>query len=94
MPALLRAEGFVNIDVEERTIPLGSWAGQDGTDARDNCIGVFKGMKTPILNSGGLGYVESEEAFDHLLDAVEKEWDATQGATIKFNIISGQKPSV
>ncbi|KAH8113562.1 S-adenosyl-L-methionine-dependent methyltransferase [Phellopilus nigrolimitatus] len=92
IPDLLRAAKFVNVRVEKRTIPLGSWAGKYGTDARDDFMGIFRGMKTPILNSGGLGFVETEEAFDCLLDELEKEWDNTRGAEFDFHIICAQKP--
>ncbi|PSR73743.1 hypothetical protein PHLCEN_2v10433 [Hermanssonia centrifuga] len=89
---LLREAGFIAIYEEERSIPLGKWGGQDGIDSRDNFIGVFRGMKTPILNAGGLGFVQTEGEFDSLLDAVEQEWDETSGAEIKFSIIYATKP--
>ncbi|KAH9934317.1 uncharacterized protein B0H18DRAFT_869763 [Fomitopsis serialis] len=92
IPDMLRDLGFVNICVEERTIPLGSWAGDVGVAARDNFMGVFRGMKTPILNAGGLGVVGSEAEFDELLDSVENEWNETVGAEIRFYIFSAQKP--
>ncbi|THG96862.1 hypothetical protein EW026_g5044 [Hermanssonia centrifuga] len=89
---LLREAGFIAIYEEERSIPLGKWGGQDGIDGRDNFIGVFRGMKTPILNAGGLGFVQTEGEFDSLLDAVEQEWDETSGAEIKFSVIYATKP--
>ncbi|KAH9934326.1 uncharacterized protein B0H18DRAFT_1082848 [Fomitopsis serialis] len=92
IPDMLRDLGFVHVSVEERTIPLGSWAGDVGVGARNNFIGVFRGMKTPILNAGGLGVVDSEAEFDSLLDGVEMEWNETVGAEIRFYVFSAQKP--
>ncbi|KAI5117083.1 hypothetical protein M0805_009487 [Coniferiporia weirii] len=92
LPSLLRKAGFVNITVETRSIPLGAWAGQQGLEARDNFISVFRAMKTPILKSGGFGYVDSEEDFDWLIDALEKEWDETKGAEKKAQIVYAQRP--
>ena len=92
VPLLLEEAGFVNITVEKRSIPLGSWAGQPGCDGRDNFINVFKGMKTPILRSGGLGLVNSEAEFDKLIDSTEDEWNRTEGSEIDFYIFVAQKP--
>ncbi|KAF9563390.1 S-adenosyl-L-methionine-dependent methyltransferase [Agrocybe pediades] len=93
IPAMLEQAGFVNISVQERSIPLGKWAGNHGADGAANFIGVFRAMKTPILKAGGLGFVQSEAEFDTLLDKVEREWDQTKGAEIKFYIFSAQKAS-
>ncbi|EED80711.1 predicted protein [Postia placenta Mad-698-R] len=92
IPALLRNAGFINVYTEERAIPVGEWAGEVGIDGRDNFIGVFRGMKTPILNAGGLGYVSTEGELDVLLNDVQKEWDVTEGAEFKFFIFYAQKP--
>ncbi|KAH9934364.1 S-adenosyl-L-methionine-dependent methyltransferase [Fomitopsis serialis] len=94
IPDVLREVGFTDVFVEERTMPMGRWAGQPGIDARNNFLGVFRGMKTPILNGGGYGFVASETEFDALLDEVEREMDETPGAEIKFYIICARKPSL
>ncbi|KAF8164766.1 hypothetical protein B0H34DRAFT_686476 [Crassisporium funariophilum] len=91
IPSMLRQAGFMNIHVEERSIPLGKWAGQHGVNGATNFIGVFRAMKTPILKSGGLGMVKTEDEFDCLLNEVEREWDDTPGAEIKFYIFYAQK---
>lgn len=91
LPKVLEERGFTNISVEERFIPLGSWAGPRGCQARDNYLGAFRGMKTPVLRSGGFGFVNSEEEYDTMLADLEKEWDTTEGADIEFYIIYAQK---
>ncbi|KIJ40420.1 hypothetical protein M422DRAFT_173752 [Sphaerobolus stellatus SS14] len=92
IPQMLSNAGFIEIKTEVKTIPLGRWAGQTGIDGRDNFMGVFRGMKTPVLKMGGLGFVQSEAEFDRLLDEVEVEWDATPGSEIEFFIFTAQKP--
>lgn len=92
LPKLVEEAGFQNIRVEKRLIPLGRWAGPQGRDASDNFLGVFAGMKTPILRSGGFGMVSTEKEFDELIEAVRKEWDEYEGAEIAFHILYAQKP--
>lgn len=91
LPKMLEEGGFKNVAVETRSIPLGSWAGQMGCQGRDNFMEVFRGMKTPILRSGGLGFVSSEKEYDALMDSLEAEWDVTEGAEFDFHIMYGQK---
>ncbi|KAF8816528.1 hypothetical protein BYT27DRAFT_7182104 [Phlegmacium glaucopus] len=91
IPNMLRQTGFVNIHIEERSIPLGKWAGEQGVNGAKNFIGVFRAMKTPILKAGGLGLVHSEAEFDNLLSKVEREWDETPGAEIRFYTFYAQK---
>ncbi|OBZ66959.1 hypothetical protein A0H81_13343 [Grifola frondosa] len=94
LPKMLETAGFVDVSVEERKVPLGHLGGQDGVDARNNFMGVYRGMKTPILKAGGLGFVSSEAEFDEMMDAMEKEWDDTPGAEFNFFIIYARKPRV
>ncbi|EED77791.1 predicted protein, partial [Postia placenta Mad-698-R] len=84
IPIWMREAGFTNIHVEERAVPLGQWAGQLGVDGSNDIISIFRGMKTPILNAGGLGLVSSEEEFDGFLDDLEKEWDETEESLVLF----------
>ncbi|KAF8797800.1 S-adenosyl-L-methionine-dependent methyltransferase [Phlegmacium glaucopus] len=91
IPNMLRQTGFVNIHIEERSIPLGKWAGEQGVNGAKNFIGVFRAMKTPILKAGGLGLVHSEAEFDNLLSNVQREWDETPGAEIRFYVFYAQK---
>ncbi|KLO06587.1 hypothetical protein SCHPADRAFT_923144 [Schizopora paradoxa] len=86
---LVEQGNFTNVTVESRLIPL---SGTIGRDARINWIGVTRGMKTPVLRSGGFGFVSSEEEFDALIDDVEKEWESTDGAAIEYHVICAQKP--
>lgn len=88
LPKLVEEGGFSNISVETRKLPV---SGLKGRGARENWIQGFRGLKTPVLGAGGLGFVNSEAEFDALIDGVEKEWEATEGAEINFHIICAQK---
>lgn len=92
LPKMLAEAGFVDVHVEERVIPTGKWAGQDGIEGREDLIGIWKGMKIPVLNGGGFGYIRSEEEYDNLLEAVAKEWDDNPGSSAKIITVYAQKP--
>jgi hypothetical protein len=92
LPNFLKEAGFINIVIEAQDIPLGAWGGEAGCEGRDNFMGVFRGMKTPILKSGGLGIVDSEAALDAVYDSAEQEWNEHHGAALTFYIVHAQKP--
>lgn len=83
---------FINITTEKRSVPIGAWAGQPGIDGRNNLIAVFRAMKTAILQSEGLGSIITEDELDQLIDAMEKEWDETEGAEMEIYIVYAQRP--
>ncbi|KZT21552.1 S-adenosyl-L-methionine-dependent methyltransferase [Neolentinus lepideus HHB14362 ss-1] len=91
LPKMLEETGYKNVRVEEYKLPAGRWAGQEGIDVRDNFISVFRGMKTPILKAGGLGYVNSEEEYDQWMDDMAKEWDDMEGTTVDICVCYAQK---
>ncbi|THH06580.1 hypothetical protein EW145_g3979 [Phellinidium pouzarii] len=92
LPELLRKAKFDNVRVEKRSVPIGSWAGQSGVDFKRNLITASRALKTVVMKAGGLGFVETEEAFDQLMDDLEKEWDETEGAEMAIHIVYGQRP--
>ncbi|XP_006458605.1 hypothetical protein AGABI2DRAFT_176878 [Agaricus bisporus var. bisporus H97] len=92
LPEFLKQSGFVDIHEDTRGTPLGTWANQDGIDAKDNLLGVLRGLKTPILKGGGYGVVESEVEYDELLKEIEKEMDATPGSTALWTMFWARKP--
>jgi len=91
-PHMLKEVGFVNIKTIDRSVPLGKWAGKHGEDGRDNLAGLYKGMKTPVLNAGGFSIVNSEEEYDSLIDEVAKECDERIGSQMHFITCWAQKP--
>ena len=75
LPVILKEEGFVNIRVERRTIPLGAWAGDQGRDSSEN-LGVFyRAIKEKMVRLGDMG---SEEQLEGMIEAVQRERDATR----------------
>ena len=90
IPALLRDTGFANVNTKACEISLGKWAGNDGVEARDNCIGLYRGMKDPVVKV--MGILSSSE-FDALIDDMEREWDNNQGSKVRYNVFYAQKPA-
>ncbi|KAJ3575571.1 hypothetical protein NP233_g1001 [Leucocoprinus birnbaumii] len=77
LPGWLQQAGFVDIHSVEGKYPVGKWAGVDGEHARIGLAGFFRGLKTPILSRGGLGFVETEEEYDAVIDDFERLCDET-----------------
>jgi len=92
IPAMLSDAGFVNIQMVEHSPCIGKWGGEDGIINRDNHLGVFRGIKTPVLQAGGFGYVSSEAEYDTLLEGTRKEWDEIPGTRKKFTMFWARKP--
>lgn len=92
IPEMLSNAGFINIQVDPRSTPLGEWAGEHGKQSRDNMISLFRGMKSRVLDDGGYGLLQSEEDFDRLVHDVEKEWDETPGSRNFWIVYNAQKP--
>jgi SAM-dependent methyltransferase len=95
---MLEEAGFVDIRRESGMPRMGKWAGEDGIDNRVNHVGVFKGIKTPVLEAGGYGQVTSEEEYDALLEGLAREWDETPsagspGTEKEFRIFWARKPT-
>ncbi|KAF8993366.1 hypothetical protein BDQ17DRAFT_1368401 [Cyathus striatus] len=68
------------------------WAGEEGIVGRNNLMTLWRGVKVPILDNGGFGFVNSEEEMDQLLDDLEKEMDETEGAKVDWITFYAQKP--
>ncbi|PBK66258.1 hypothetical protein ARMSODRAFT_890771, partial [Armillaria solidipes] len=51
LPDMLSREGFINVHSETRALPVGAWAGADGTELRDNLATVYSAMRGPIFEA-------------------------------------------
>lgn len=91
IPVLMKAVGFVDIQVEERLTPLGAWNGEFGRKSADNTIAVFRGLKVAVLKLGGLGIVRDGEEYDALTDEAEREWAAGPSANVCWYVTVGRK---
>jgi hypothetical protein len=89
LPALLEEAGFVNIRTEERPA---SMYGEDGAGMRDNVHKVLMGMKKPVMDAGGMGFVNSREEYEDLTNATITEWSETPAAVTHPFMVYAQKP--
>jgi ubiquinone/menaquinone biosynthesis C-methylase UbiE len=94
IPKMLEEAGFVDIRSESRMQLMGKWAGEIGIANATNHVGVLRGIKTPVLEAGGFGYVTSEAEYDELISGLEKEWNEIPGSEKEFVIIWARKPLV
>ncbi|PCH34873.1 S-adenosyl-L-methionine-dependent methyltransferase [Wolfiporia cocos MD-104 SS10] len=92
IPKMLHDAGFVDLQVEEYMIPLGSWAGQVGIESRDDMVMTFRNVKKHVLDGGGFGFVQSEEEYDAAVDSMREEWDTIDGSHIILHVFYAQKP--
>lgn len=88
IPDLLHEAGFVGTGTREYEISVGKWAGKEGVEARENFIGVHRGVKHPVMNEMSM----SSPDFDSLINEMEQEWDGMPGSKIMFNVFYAQKP--
>ncbi|KXN83955.1 Demethylmenaquinone methyltransferase [Leucoagaricus sp. SymC.cos] len=93
LPRWLSEAGFTDIHSVEGKYPLGKWAGPDGVYARIGLIGFLRGLKTPILSRGGLGFAETEEEYDAIVDDFERLCDETPDTFGKNYTIYARKPN-
>ncbi|KAJ6502256.1 S-adenosyl-L-methionine-dependent methyltransferase [Mycena sanguinolenta] len=92
IPKMLEEAGFVDIQSESRMQLMGKWAGDIGVANAKNHVGVLRGIKTPVLEAGGYGYVTSEAEYDQIADGLAKEWDEIPGSDKDFIITWARKP--
>lgn len=92
LPQWLQDAGFTDIHSVEGKFPIGKWAGPHGEHARDGLIGFFKALKTPILSRGGLGFAQSEEEYDAIIDDFERVCNETPNTFGKNYTVYARKP--
>ncbi|KAK0205277.1 hypothetical protein DFS33DRAFT_754745 [Desarmillaria ectypa] len=94
LPGMLAGEGFINIHSGTRALPVGAWAGADGTELRDNLTTVYSAMRGPIFEADGFGLVSSEQEYDDLLGGLTKEWDDGPDICEDWTVVYAQKSAV
>ncbi|KAH7915953.1 hypothetical protein BJ138DRAFT_1233098 [Hygrophoropsis aurantiaca] len=90
LPVLMKEAGFINVRTEEKVIEIGKWAGPAGEEARDNFIGVFRGLEKPSVMTGLATSAEYEE----LMENLEREWDEVTDSKTDFYVFHAQKPLI
>ncbi|KAF7303053.1 S-adenosyl-L-methionine-dependent methyltransferase [Mycena kentingensis (nom. inval.)] len=94
LESMLAEAGFVEVRSECQSAKVGRWGGDKGTAMKamkDILAGVFRGIKTPVLNAGGFGIVKTEEEYDTLTDGLEREWDEVEGLQEEFRVFWARK---
>ncbi|PBK72394.1 S-adenosyl-L-methionine-dependent methyltransferase [Armillaria solidipes] len=94
LPDMLAQQGFINIQSETRALPLGAWAGLDGTEHRVDLVAVFSAFYLePLLQGGRFELVSPEEDFDKFLTSLAKEWDKREEtfASLSWTVVYAQK---
>lgn len=89
IPGWLEEAGFINIHTELSGVPMG---GQEGKEMRDNKCAAYAAMKTPALKAGGFGFINSEEEYDDMVQAMREELIDTVNASVQTYMIFAQKP--
>lgn len=92
LPQWSKEAGFVDIHSVEGKYPVGKWAGQDGENARIGLVGFLRGLKTPILSRGSLGFAETEKEYNAIIDEFERLCDTTPDTFGKNCTITARKP--
>jgi hypothetical protein len=95
IPQWLEQAGFVDLKIEKRSLPLGSWGGDLGKAGLKVTMGFFDGMKERFMKEGfGLGLVENGEEYDEVVKDLEKKCDETPGTYFEYWVFVARKPLV
>ncbi|KIK57594.1 hypothetical protein GYMLUDRAFT_172720 [Collybiopsis luxurians FD-317 M1] len=90
LPQLLEEIGFVDVRCEPRRLTIGQ-SGENGYRSGE-WRNIWKGMKQPLVNAGGYGFVQTEEEYEELLEGATREWDNSNEACTTFYTILARKP--
>jgi hypothetical protein len=90
LPALLQEAGFINIHTKECEVSL---YGHDGAEMRDNIRTGMLGLRAPVLDAGGMGFVKNEEEYNGWLTATMEELSETPESVSQNFMVYAQKPA-
>jgi hypothetical protein len=92
IPNILKDTGFDQVKTQSYDISIGGPA--DGDEiramARENLVGVYKAMQTPIVAMG----IRTEGEFKKLMEDLEREWKLEDRSKTVFCVFVAQKPSM
>ncbi|EKM82147.1 hypothetical protein AGABI1DRAFT_112257 [Agaricus bisporus var. burnettii JB137-S8] len=88
----LEEAGFVNLTIQKRGMPIGSWAGERGVLSMEATLGAFEAMKPLVIKEGGLGIVSNEEEYDAALADLRRLCDDTPDTYFQYWLFTAQKP--
>jgi len=92
LPEMLREAGFVDIRTEQSWAPVTAKDGPDGEEGKRSQSSAWQNWKDTTMKLGGLGFVDSEEEYDKLVDDFLLEYEES-GARLPMNIVYARKPA-
>ncbi|KAF9446059.1 S-adenosyl-L-methionine-dependent methyltransferase [Macrolepiota fuliginosa MF-IS2] len=93
LPSWLEQAGFVNLRIEKRYLPLGSWAGEYGTLGLEaSATNFYRAIKAPVMAEGGFGLVKNGEEYDAAVDDFVRLCDETPETYREYWAFIAQKP--
>jgi SAM-dependent methyltransferase len=90
IPDMLRDADFTNVHFERRAYLIGGEAGKEG---RFNLIGHFRSVVPQVMRYDGFGLVQSEEQYEGIITAMEREWERLDSAESEVVYVWAQKPT-
>lgn len=94
LPEWLDEAGLVNLKIERRRLPIGSWAGETGALALCNIKKFWGAMKEVVMKEGGLGIVQNEDEFDATINDLLTLCEETPETYMEYLLFVVQKPVV
>jgi hypothetical protein len=92
LPVWLGEAGFIDLKIEKRRSPIGSWGGELGTFGLRNIMSFWSAVKELVMKEKGFGVVEDEEAYDAVVDDLIKLCEETPGTYMEYWVFTVQKP--
>lgn len=89
----LEEAGFVNVKIEKRGLPMGSWGGDLGKRGLRSTIDVHRVIGEHAVKAGGLGFVKTGEDYDAIMDDFVRLFEETPESYSQYWIFVAQKPA-
>lgn len=94
LPKWLEEAGFVNLQIEKKLMPIGSWAGEPGALALRNIGDFWRAVRGLVLKENGFGVVRNEVEFDAVVDDLIRLCEETPETYMEYWVFIVQKPVV
>ncbi|XP_006459612.1 hypothetical protein AGABI2DRAFT_191521 [Agaricus bisporus var. bisporus H97] len=94
IPAWLEEAGFVDVQIEKRGLPLGSWGGDLGKWGLEASMGFWPAMKDAFMKVDKSGLVANEEEYDEVVKDLRKKCDETPDTYFEYWVFVARKPVV
>lgn len=92
LPGWLEKAGFVDLKIQKRGLPMGSWAGEVGKKGFRSTMDVWRAIKELVMKENGLGFVETGEEYEDVVDDFERRMEETPESYLEYWVFTAQKP--